>query len=323
MKQILVIRFSALGDVAMLAAVLKGLMSNPNISVTMLSQQRFAPLFAELNGDFHFYGADLKGRHKGIKGLNTLLQDIDYKRFDTIIDCHNVLRSRYLDLRFRLAGKQVTIMSKDRLAKWWLTCRWNKDKKPLLPMPERYSRTLSSAGHRRDLVETSSNEAPRKGIGIAPFAAHKGKIYPVERMEAVVAALSKKNEPIYLFGGGPKEVQILEGWASKYPYTICVAGKMSLAEELELIKRLRLMITMDSGNMHLASLVGTRVVSIWGATHPKAGFLGVGQKEEDCLQRDLPCRPCSIYGNKPCRFGDYRCLDISPEEVLKKIDYTS
>ncbi len=159
----------------------------------------------------------------------------------------------------------------------------------------------------------------KSNIGIAPFAAHKGKIYPLEKMEQVVAALSKSGEKIYLFGGGEEEVSILESWAAKYPNTECVAGKMSMSEELELIRSLRVMITMDSSNMHLASLVGTRVVSVWGATHPMAGFLGVGQKEEDCIQRNLPCRPCSIYGNKPCRFGDYRCLNIDPQTIIERV----
>jgi len=156
-------------------------------------------------------------------------------------------------------------------------------------------------------------------IGVAPFAAHQGKIYPLDRMETVVAALSRRGDKVYLFGGGAHEVAILEDWAAKYPNVECVAGKLSMAEELELIRSLKVMISMDSGNMHLASLVGTRVVSIWGATHPMAGFLGVGQKEEDCIQRELPCRPCSIYGNKPCRFGDYRCMDITPEEIVKHV----
>ena len=92
-----------------------------------------------------------------------------------------------------------------------------------------------------------------------------------------------------------------------------------LAEELDMIRGLRVMVSMDSANMHLASLVGTRVVSIWGATHPNAGFLGIGQSESDCVQRDLKCRPCSVYGNKRCKYGDYRCLDIEPEEIVARI----
>jgi len=139
-KKVLVIRFSALGDVAMLAAVLKELPAT--VSVTVLSRDRFAPLFAGLAENILFFGADLQGRHKGIKGLNRLLQDIDYKQFDAVADCHNVLRSRYLDLRFRLAGKRVTVMSKARIAKWWLTCRFNTHKKPLMSMPDRYRQTI-------------------------------------------------------------------------------------------------------------------------------------------------------------------------------------
>ena len=315
MKNILVIRFSALGDVAMLAAVLKGISVPENVTISVLSRKQMAPLFEGVR----FFGADLKGCHKGVKGLNRLLHDIDYKQFDAVIDCHNVLRSRYLDFRFRMAGKEVTIMPKARLAKWWLTCRWNKHKKALTPMPERYKQTILQRLSGHVIPDEVIRQQEKKNIGVAPFAAHRGKIYPLDKMEQVVAALSKTGEKIYLFGGGKEEASILENWAAKYPNTECVAGKMSLSDELELIRSLQVMITMDSGNMHLASLVGTRVVSIWGATHPMAGFLGVGQKEEDCIQRDLPCRPCSIYGKKKCRFADYRCLDIDPQTIIERV----
>ena len=322
MRRILVIRFSALGDVAMLAAVLKQLSVPDDVRLTVLSQNRLAPLFMESGDKISFAGADLKGRHKGMSGLNVLLQDINYRQYDAVVDCHNVLRSRYLDLRFRMAGKQVVIMPKTRWAKWWLTCPWNKRKQALTPMPEQYSKVLNRALH----VATTGKQKPTSsqasgkeghGIGIAPFAAHAGKIYPTDKMEQVVAALSQKGEKVYLFGGGTAETAILETWANKYPNTESVAGKKNMAEELDIMRRLRLMVTMDSGNMHMASLVGTRVISIWGATHPMAGFLGIGQNEQDCVQRDLPCRPCSIYGNKQCRYGDYRCLDITPEDIIK------
>ena len=112
---------------------------------------------------------------------------------------------------------------------------------------------------------------------------------------------------------------MLEKWAKKYQGVESVAGKKSLGEELELMQSLRVMISMDSANMHLASLVGTRVVSIWGATHPNAGFLGIGQRESDCIQRDLKCRPCSIYGKRKCKYGDYRCMDIQPETIVAKV----
>ena len=81
-----------------------------------------------------------------------------------------------------------------------------------------------------------------------------------------------------------------------------------------------LWVSMDSANMHLASLVGTRVVSIWGGTHPYAGFLGWNQKAENCIQLDMPCRPCSVYGNKSCLRSDYACLNgIAPNQILEKL----
>jgi ADP-heptose:LPS heptosyltransferase len=156
-------------------------------------------------------------------------------------------------------------------------------------------------------------------IGIAPFAAHAGKIYPLERMEKVIQLLKAKQPDcnIYIFCGKGKELELMQEWEKKYD--IEIASGKGIRADLEKIKKLDVMISMDSANMHLASLVGVRVVSIWGATHPYAGFLGWGQKMEDCVQRDLPCRPCSIYGKKPCLRGDMACMDINPEEIISRI----
>ena len=78
---------------------------------------------------------------------------------------------------------------------------------------------------------------------------------------------------------------------------------------------------MDSSNMHIASMVGIPVVSIWGATHPYAGFMGWKQNESNAIQVDLPCRPCSIFGNKPCFRNDYACLQsITPKMIVEHIE---
>jgi ADP-heptose:LPS heptosyltransferase len=181
-------------------------------------------------------------------------------------------------------------------------------------------RVLQQLGFSFSLAYSSPSQPLRRGYGIAPFAAHQGKIYPLDKMEVVVRELAKSGEPIYLFGAGKKEKEILDAWGDKYENVYSLVGKYSMDEEIAFMRTLRLMLTMDSANMHLASIVGTRVLSIWGATHPNTGFLGYGQNESDCIQRnDLPCRPCSIYGNKKCKFGDYRCLDMSPEIIIKRV----
>ena len=165
-------------------------------------------------------------------------------------------------------------------------------------------------------------EVHDKWIGVAPFAAHQGKVYPIELQEQIVRSLSsRENVKLFLFGGGKKEVAQLEQWQQAYPRVVSVAGKLKMAEELALMSHLDVMLAMDSGNMHLASLVGTPVVSVWGATHPYAGFMGWGQSEKNAVQISLPCRPCSIFGNKPCIRGDYACLrQITPNQIIEKVE---
>ena len=284
----------------------------PDLEITMLSQQRFADLFADMPVNVLFHGVDTKSAslHQIVSGLDT---------YDLVADMHSVIRSVYVRTAMRLKGAKTASIDKGRIEKLQLT-RGLKHA-PLKHTTERYAAVLAELGLPVDMDKTQSPKGTlsKSGIGIAPFAAHQGKIYPIERMERVVALLSEGGEKIVLFGGGKKEKAILESWAKQYPNVESVAGRHSMAKELDIIRHLQVMVTMDSGNMHLASLVGTRVVSIWGATHPYAGFLGYGQNENDCIQRDLPCRPCSIYGNKPCKFGDYRCMDIAPEEVAQTI----
>jgi ADP-heptose:LPS heptosyltransferase len=318
-KRLLIIRFSALGDVAMLVPIIQQLaISYPNVQITMLSRQQTASLFNDMPNNVHFIGADLKGRHKGVHGLNLLLQDIHFQQFDTIADMHNVLRSKWLCWRMRIIGKRVATLRKGRWQKWLLThTTYNK---PLIPTTQRYVRVLQRLGFSLSLSCKPLSQPLRKGYGIAPFAAHKGKIYPVDKMEVVVRELAHRGEPIYLFGAGEKEKEILDAWEEKYENVYSLVDKYSMNEEISFMRTLRLMLTMDSANMHLASIAGTRVLSIWGATHPNAGFLGYGQCDNDCIQRaDLPCRPCSIYGNRKCKLGDYRCLDIDPYKITDKL----
>ncbi len=159
-------------------------------------------------------------------------------------------------------------------------------------------------------------------IGIAPFAQHRGKIYPKEQMLAVIDGLLAREPQMHIYLlGGPDEQAELDAWAARCPERIHnTAGRQPFADDLALMSKLDAVISMDSANMHLASLVGTRAVSIWGATHIHAGFLGFEQKSDDVIDLPLPCRPCSIYGNKTCRFGDYRCMTgIAPERVIEQV----
>lgn len=331
-KKVLLMRLSAMGDVAMTVPVVASFAkANPDVRITMLSAPRLQPLFANIP-NLNFVGVDKGGRHKGIKGLLRLSKEITSDgKFDQMIDLHDVLRSKMLRALMSLKGTKVTVVDKGRAEKKALVS--GKNKAPLKPMIQRYHEAFEKAGYKFDLnydgfdsisncdFETELNLSSHIcNIGIAPFAQHEGKIYPLDRMENVVKTLSEHNIGIYLFGGGAKEETVFNSWADKYKNVVSLAGKYKLQEEMAVMKKMSLMVTMDSANMHLASLCGVRVVSIWGATHPYMGFYGYGQDADDAVVANLDCQPCSAYGNKPCRFGDYRCMvQITPETVCKKI----
>ena len=285
----------------------------PEVEITVLSQERMADLFTCMPDNVRFHGVDI---HQ--TSLREIAGGLD--RYDYVADMHGVWRSRYIRIKMALRGARVRTIHKGRINKFLLA--HGMVHKPLKTTTVRYTDVLQKLGFPLLYSEASCimpQHTGGNGIGVAPFAAHQGKIYPLDRMEKVVEILSKKGEKVVLFGGGRKEREVLEAWAAKYPGVVSVAGQYSLVQELERIRGLRVMVSMDSANMHLASLARTRVISIWGATHPYAGFCGIGQQESDCVQLDLKCRPCSVYGNKTCRFGDYRCMNIAPEEIIHKI----
>ena len=329
MKRLLIIRFSALGDVAMTVPVVHDLaVQYPDVDITLLSRPMCEPLFALLPQNVHFVAADLKGRHKGICGLNRLLREIHFNDFDCVADFHDVLRSQWLRFRFALAGKRVAHIDKGRRGKKALTRQKNKVLVQRATSFERYAKVLEQLGYPvklnfKSLDYSKFNELEKPvgehWVGIAPFAKHEAKTYPLEQMEKVVEALSQ-NAKVFLFGGGVEEKRLLGELCKRHENTVVVNCTNGLLGEMALMQQLDVMLSMDSANMHLASLVGTRVVSLWGGTHPYAGFLGWNQKETDCLQLDLPCRPCSVYGNKPCLRGDYACLrGITPEMIAGKM----
>lgn len=331
-KRVLLMRLSAMGDVAMTVPVVASFAkAYPDVNITMLSTPRFQPLFANIP-NLNFVGVDKTGRHKGIKGLWRLSKEITADgRFDQMIDLHDVLRSKLLRTIMRLRGVKVTVVDKGRAEKKALVS--GKNKSQLKQMVQRYHETFEKAGYKFELsydgyhTDTTINfgddlnlSSHVYNIGIAPFAQHEGKIYPLDKMEQVVKTLSERNIGIYLFGGGKKEEEVFNSWVGKYPNVTSLAGKYKLQEEMAVMKNMNLMLTMDSANMHLASLCGVKVVSIWGATHPYMGFYGYGQDPQNAIVANLDCQPCSAYGNKPCKFGDYRCMtQITPETVCEKI----
>ncbi|PJJ64495.1 glycosyltransferase family 9 protein [Chryseobacterium geocarposphaerae] len=321
MTRILAYRFSAFGDVAMTAPVFREFLEqNPDVEIIMVSRQNFQDLFAGIPNVI-FKGINLDD-YKGFFGLNRLANEL-IKEFkpDLIANLHDVIRTKVLDKIYIRKGLKVFKINKGKEEKERLTDVWNLNKVQLRKTVERYADVFREMGFK---VELSHQLRPapinKSGIGFAPFAQHQGKMLPLEKSYELARILAQKHK-VYFFGGGKKETETLEKWEREIPNTYSLSGKLSLAEELNKISELELMISMDSANMHLASLMGTRCISVWGSTHPYAGFLGFGQSEDDVVQiEDLTCRPCSVFGDKECFRGDWACLEeLDVQKIVKKI----
>jgi len=341
MRDLLVIRLSSMGDVALTIPVLKALISqNDHLRVSVLTKKIFNPLFRGL--PIQLINPDLKGKNKGLIGLYRLSKELGkIASWEAIFDLHDVLRTKVLKFLFRRMGIKVFSIDKGRTEKKALTRKNNKVFKPLVPTLERYAKTFRDYGLGLNLDQAKPitnifklsddsrqilGDQRKKKFGIAPFAKHRQKMYPLEKMENIIREIAGNEIDVFLFGGGEEEKKQSERIVAENDHVISVVGKFPLEEELALMEQMEVILSMDSANMHLAALVGTKVLSIWGGTHPNAGFAPFLQStDEQMIQvpvEELPCRPCSVFGDKLCYRGDWACMNLIEEEtVLSKLMY--
>ncbi|MGO4773619.1 glycosyltransferase family 9 protein [Flavobacterium sp. W22_SRS_FK3] len=330
-------RLSAMGDVAMTVPVLRAFVKQyPTVKLTVISRPFFKPFFDGIP-NLEFFAFDEKERHKGFPGLVRLFKDVKKFKIDAFADLHNVLRSKIVSLLFTLSGKKRATVDKGREGKKELTRAENKILKQLPTMFERHAKVFEELGFPLDL---SNPEFPEKAeldsavleiignqnkklIGIAPFAQYDSKVYPLDLMTEVISSLAQNpNYKILLFGGGKKEIEILDSLSKPFENVINMAGKIKFQQELQLISNLDVILSMDSGNAHIAAMLGVKVVTLWGATHPYAGFLPFNQSLENALTSDrnqYPKLPSSVYGNKIVEGYEDVMRSISPDEIIGKI----
>ena len=340
MNHLLVIRLSALGDVALLAPVVKAwAAANPAVRFTVAAPPLLEPLFEGV-ANIDFLGVSKK---QSAVAIFRQLRDL---HADAVADMHQINRvgraltllwlheKLHLHLRFH-----IQTLHKGRLSRWLMLSHLSR--RPRRPQYLRYADVFlrlglqvpsplptlpSPLGRTREYAPTlplSTLHSPLPTVGIAPFAQHRAKIWPLANTIRLATLLADKGYRVLLFGS-KEEASQLENIASRHQNIQSVAGRYTFREELELIRSLSVIVTMDSSNMHFASAVGTPVISIWGATHPDFGFYGYRQDPANALCANISCQPCSAFGQRPCRFGDYRCLEaITPEAVLAKIEETA
>ena len=337
-KHILVIRLSAMGDVAMTVPVLRVLTQTyPDLQVTVLTRRQLFPLFEGIT-NLYCKEAEVEGAHKGIFGLTKLSKEVRKLGIDAVADLHNVIRSKVVTKLVGMKGVATATLDKGRDEKKKLTQAKGMGLVQLKSTHERYAEVFSKLGLPIDLsthefpkrkplkprINTLMGEPTKKCVGIAPFAAYESKMYPMELLRQVLAKLNEnENLHVLLFGGGQNEVEQLTELATQYPNATNVAGALTFEEELNLISNLDLMVAMDSSNGHLAANFDIPVITLWGVTHPFLGFMPFNQPMENQLmanRNEYPLIPTSVYGNKFPEGYEKAMETIAPEVVLKKIN---
>jgi ADP-heptose:LPS heptosyltransferase len=330
-------RLTAMGDVAMTVPVLRAfVLQYPDIKITVISSPFFQPFFEDIT-NLTFFAFDKKGNHKGVLGLFRLFLDLRKRDIDAFADLHNVLRSKVIRVLFALSGKKVAKTDKGRTEKKEVTRSENKIFRQLPTVFERHANVFLSLGFPLDLsnpnfpekkkldTETVAivGEKTSNWIGIAPFAQHNSKVYPQDLMQEVIDELAKNsNNKIFLFGGGKKEIEVLNLLSKGKENVVSIAGKLKFNQELQLISNLDTMLSMDSGNAHIAAMLGIKTITLWGATHPFLGFSAFNQPMGNALVSDrnlYPKLPTSVYGNKKLAGYEDAMRTILPEQVIEKI----
>ncbi|MDC1107145.1 glycosyltransferase family 9 protein [Prolixibacteraceae bacterium] len=342
MKNILLFRLSAMGDVALTVPVIRAATeANPQSKFTLVTRPFFAPFFEGIE-NLELVFPDLKGKNKGFWGLVKFYFELQtLQKWDVVLDLHDVLRTRVWRSLFRIAGKPIYVIDKGRKEKKDILLR--KSEIPLKHVTERYLDVFRKAKieteplkiasiipssnikerARRQLAELALKGS--KTIGLAPFAMHAPKMWGLDNSRELMDLIQEKyNVTFFLFGGGKEEIEKLTQLEDKKKGRFCMAGKIPFQEEIAFISCLDLMIAMDSSNMHLAALSGTKTVSIWGGTDPVFGFSAFGQPKEYNIhipKGKLKCRPCSVYGGKPCSQDEVLCMKyVTPSLVLNVLE---
>lgn len=335
---LLVIKTSEMGEVALTVPIIKGVVKdNPDISIALVTRRPYFSFFAGIP-QVNLICPEFKHRHKGLLGIYRLYRDLSsIGDYDYIIDLQNSFKSRLLTFIFKRHGIKCLRIEEDEEAKRILIA--GKEKKPIKHIVERYREIFEKTGltfqpEKRycfspdddTLIKISSFflfEEESLNIGIAPYSIHSLKSWPEEYMIKLMHLIESRQKAKFWLFGSYDESDRLREFNEKFPNAFLVAGQLHLHDELAIMGHLDFMISMDSSNMHMAALAGTKVISIWGGTDPIAGFSAWQQPEEYSLRipiEQMTCRPCTINGKGKCKREDMACLmQITPEMVYEHL----
>jgi heptosyltransferase-2 len=327
--KILVMRFSSLGDVVLISPLFQKIKERyPDSNITFLTSSEYVELFK--NNPFI---EEIIGYDPSSESLFSLLKFVKRIRkdsFDLILDCQINPRS----LIFLLLGRGVTKKRIDKFSRKRREMVSTRKPEKIPHAVERYLRMIDSntIDRYRVLVYLEESEIKsverslrvktnRKIVGFVPGASKRTKMWDVEKLKELAHILIEKDQRFLIFFGteeeGPLNSEIREGIKD---HCIDLSGKTSVRELALYLKLCDVLLTTDSGPMHIAVAVGTPVVALFGPTVPEFGFSPYDEKSV-IISKVFSCRPCSLHGTDTCPLNHHHCMgSIEVEEVRKALN---
>ncbi|MFW5751766.1 MAG: glycosyltransferase family 9 protein [bacterium] len=316
----LIIRFSSIGDIVLTTPVIRCLKQQvEGAEVHYLTKKQFVSLL-----DKNPYIDKL---HLLEDNLNELLLNLENENFDYIIDLHNNLRSSIVKRKLRIISFSFNKLN----LKKWLLVNFKINRMPHLHIVDRYMETLKVFDVKNDnlgldyfipeddIVDVSEiSPALKKGYVVIVLGAnHKTKQIPNEKIIEVANGLSY---PVILIGG-PDDTARGNEIASRCKNVYNVAGNYYFNQSASVMEQSEMVITPDTGMMHIAAALKKNIISVWGNTVPEFGMFPYqpGENSEIFEVKGLSCRPCSKLGFEKCPKKHFRCmLDHDTGEIIGK-----
>jgi heptosyltransferase-2 len=312
--KILVVRFSSIGDIVLTTPVVRALKKQLNAEVHFLTKSPFTSFLINNPYVDVVYQID--------KSVNEVNSDLKNEKYDLVVDLHSNLRSKKL----RNIGKKYVKYNKDTFKKF-LFVKFSVDRLKSKHTVERYFDTVEKMDVKNDNEgldfffskkdEIDLTVFPKPYITFAIGGMHFTKKLPTEK---IISICKKRKDSVVLIGG-PEDFEIGKIIESNCDNVINTCGKYNINESAFIVNNSDLLITHDTGMMHIAAALGKKTFSIFGGTHPNLGFTPYMPNSENRIIQieNLDCRPCHRYGKNKCPKGHFKCMqEIDENNFLSK-----
>ncbi|HVE13187.1 MAG TPA: lipopolysaccharide heptosyltransferase II, partial [Elusimicrobiota bacterium] len=330
-SRVLLLQTSFLGDTLLtlpLARRVKEVL--PGCRLTVLTRPQTAEVFRSSPWVDEVIEDDKRGRHRGVGGLFSLAQGLR-GRFDLALVAHRSFRSALMvwlaRVPFRIGFSSSTgwfFFHRTVLFSWAMP-ELERNLGLLLPLSPGlkaagadsiYLRGRAEAAKEVDRLLASPRPAEAPLVGLHPGSAWQTKRWLPERFAALARRLMAERGARVVLLGGPEDAELCRRIAADAPGCVDAAGKTTLPQLMELVGRLELLVTNDSGPMHVAAASGVPTLALFGPTTRELGFFPYGEGHR-VIEKDLDCRPCGLHGARACPEGHFLCMRlISVSEVF-------